>query len=136
MAERSDDDESDNKNLEIRLRTCTTRMSRILRNDLPEPHRRIFYSTIETSMAALANHIADLSVIVRGLMLYLTRRGLLVGKNSQTLSFRNATDKWLTLNDLLPESGALRRLEEVCPNGIIPVPPILQTSMISRIFLI
>jgi hypothetical protein len=57
-------------------------------------------------------------------MLYLTRRGLLVGKNSQTLSFRNATDKWLTLNDLLPESGALRRLEEVCPNGIIPVSPI------------
>ncbi|CAO3670027.1 unnamed protein product [Umbelopsis vinacea] len=103
MAERSDDDESDNKNLEIRLRTCTTRISRILRNDLPEPHRRIFYSTIETSMAALINHTADLSVIVRGLMLYLTRRGLLIDKNSQTLS-----------DDF----------EEVCPNGIIPVSPI------------
>lgn len=104
MVERSDADESDNKNLELHLRTCTTRISRILRNDLPEPHRRIFYSTIETSMARLTNRIADLSVIVRGLMLDLTRRGLLIDKNSQTISFQDATDKWLTLNHLLPES--------------------------------
>jgi hypothetical protein len=119
VAERSKADEADNKKARELLRACTTRISRVHRSDLSELHRRIFYSIVETS---LTNDITDLS-IVRGLMLDLTRSGLLIDKNSNTVWSQDVTDKWQTLTDLLPESTGRRR-EKVCSHGIIPTSPL------------